>query len=94
MPRGHVARFSGVGFETCDAVEEEPGWEAARGTLAGLLAHAAGSRDEGSLVTERWESGGAWSTFIAAALQRVVEKVRGLSPPDVTTVEGHASFPL
>ena len=94
MAMGHSLQFSGAGVDKYDAVREELGWNAKNGEPEGLVAHAAGSTDDGFCVIEWWSSEGAWDTFFAERLMPAFEKVGGLPPPEVTRFAVHASYIL
>ena len=71
----------------------ELGWDGEKGKPEGVLAHAAGSTDDGFCVIEWWSSEGAWDKFFAERLAPAFEKVGGIPQPQVTRFEVHASYP-
>ncbi len=93
MAIGQILRFSGATLEKYDAVQDELGWTPSGGRPEGILAHAAGSTDDGFCVIEWWTSQGAWDKFFAERLMPAFEKVGGIPQPDVTQFEVHFSDP-
>jgi hypothetical protein len=89
---GQILKFSGAGIEKYDAVQAELGWKDGAGEPEGLIAHAAGSTDDGFCVIEWWRSASDWDTFFAQRLRPAFEKVGDIPPPDVTTFEVHNSY--
>ncbi len=94
MAIGQVLKFSGAGVDRYDAVRVELGWDGEQGMPPGLLAHAAGTTDDGFCVIEWWDSEESWNTFFSSALQPAFEKVGGIPQPDVTRFTVHQSFPV
>jgi hypothetical protein len=94
MAMGQILQFSGVGIEKYDAVQAELGWKTdGTGRPEGIVAHAAGSTENGFCVIEWWESEGAWDKFFAGRLMPAFEKVGDIPQPDRTTFEVHNSDP-
>ena len=92
MAIGQILRFSGAGIDKYDAVQAELGWKDGKGEPAGLIAHAAGSTDDGFCVIEWWESARDWEVFFAQRLRPAFEKVADIPPQDITTFEVHNSY--
>ena len=93
MPIGQILQFSGASIEKYDAVQKELGWEDdGTGAPAGLIAHAAGSTDDGFCVIDQWQSAADWDTFFAQRLMPAFEKVGDIPQPDVTRFDVHRSY--
>ena len=65
---------------------------ATRAPRKGILAHSAGSTDDGFCVIEWWSSEGEWDAFFADRLMPAFEKVGGIPQPQTTRFEVHASY--
>ena len=72
MAIGQIMKFSGVGIEKYDAVQSELGWTDGKGEPEGLIAHAAGSTDDGFCVIEWWRSASDWSRSAAGPYCQVM----------------------
>lgn len=94
MAMGQALQFPGTSIDKYDAVRHELGWDSKQGQPEGLIAHAAGSTDDGFCVIEWWSSERAWDTFFAERLMPAFEKVGGLPQPEVTRFAVHASYIL
>ncbi len=92
MAIGQILKFSGASIDKYDAVRTELGWDGEKGKPEGILAHAAGSTDDGFCVIEWWDSEAAWDTFFADRLRPAFEKVGDIPQPQVTRFEVHASY--
>jgi hypothetical protein len=92
MAIGQILQFSGASIDKYDAVRAELGWDGDTGKPEGILAHAAGSVDDGFCVIEWWDSEAAWDTFFAERLRPAFEKVGDIPQPQVTRFEVHASY--
>ena len=92
MAIGQILRFSGASIDKYDAVQSELGWEDGKGAPDGLIAHSAGSTDDGFCVIEWWQSEGDWDTFFSQRLMPAFQKVGDIPQPDVTRFEVHASY--
>jgi hypothetical protein len=57
-----------------------------------LIAHSAGSTDDGFCVIEWWGSEADWDTFFSQRLMPAFQKVGEIPQPDVTRFEVHASY--
>jgi quinol monooxygenase YgiN len=93
MAMGQILQFSGAGLDKYDAVRAELGWDGETNKPQGIVAHAAGSTDDGFCVIEWWESEAAWDTFFADRLRPAFEKVGDIPQPQVTRFEVHARYP-
>jgi hypothetical protein len=93
MAIGQILQFSGASIDKYDAVRTELGWEGETGKPAGILAHAAGSTDDGFCVIEWWDSEAAWDTFFADRLMPAFQNVGDIPQPEMTRFEVHASYP-
>jgi hypothetical protein len=91
---GQALRFPGASIDKYSAVRHELGWDGKQGQPEGLVAHAAGSTDDGFCVIEWWSSEGAWDTFFAERLMPAFETVGGIPQPEVTRFAVHASYIL
>jgi hypothetical protein len=89
---GQILRFSGTSIDKYDAVQNELGWDDETGAPDGLIAHSAGSTDDGFCVIEWWQSAGDWDTFFSQRLMPAFEKVGDIPQPDVTRFDVHASY--
>jgi hypothetical protein len=89
---GHILQFSGTGIDKYDAVQSELGWKDGEGEPEGLIAHAAGSTDDGFCVIEWWQSASDWETFFTQRLMPAFEKVGDIPQPAVTTFDVHNSY--
>ena len=92
MAIGQILQFSGTSIDKYDAVQKELGWEGDDGKPQGILAHAAGSTDDGFCVIEWWNSQGDWDRFFAERLRPAFEKVGDIPQPQVTRFDVHSSF--
>jgi hypothetical protein len=92
MAIGQILHFSGASIDKYDAVRKELGWNGDTGKPQGILAHAAGSTDDGFCVVEWWNSEGDWDTFFADRLKPAFEKVGDIPQPKTTRFEVHASY--
>jgi hypothetical protein len=93
MAIGQILQFSGATIGKYDAVRTELGWDGETNKPEGIIAHAAGSTDDGFCVIEWWESEAAWDTFFADRLRPAFEKVGDIPQPQVTRFDVHASYP-
>ena len=93
MAIGQILQFSGATIGKYDAVRNELGWDSETNKPEGIIAHAAGSTDDGFCVIEWWESEAAWDTFFADRLRPAFEKVGDIPQPQVTRFDVHASYP-
>lgn len=94
MAIGQVLQFRGASIEKYDAVRDELGWNGEEGKPEGLIAHAAGSTDDGFCVIEWWTSEADWDSFFASRLQPAFEKVGDIPQPQVTRFPVHSSYPV
>jgi hypothetical protein len=92
MAIGQILQFSGANITKYDAVRHELGWDGEQGKPQGILAHAAGSTENGFCVIEWWNSEGDWDRFFSERLRPAFEKVGDIPPPQVTRFEVHGSY--
>jgi len=92
MAIGQVLQFSGASIDKYDAVRKELGWTGDEGNPKGILAHSAGSTDDGFCVIEWWEAESDWDNFFADRLRPAFETVGGIPQPQTTRFEVHASY--
>lgn len=88
MAKCLILEFQGVGRSEYDDITAKLGIDATTGTgdwPAGMLSHAGGVADDGTLVvTEIWESEDAHHAFMGARLGAVLGAA-GMPPPSKTT---------
>ena len=92
MAIGQTLHFSSTSVDKYDAVRKELGWSGDTGRPQGILAHAAGSTDDGFCVVEWWNSEAEWDTFFADRLRPAFEKVGDIPQPTMTRFDVHASY--
>jgi hypothetical protein len=93
MAIGQILRFSGASIDKYDAVQNELGWkDDGTGAPDGLIAHAAGSTDDGFCVIDVWQSAADWDTFFSQRLMPAFQKVGDIPQPDVTRFDAHRSY--
>ena len=92
MAIGQILQFSGAGIDKYDAVRQELGWDGEDGKPEGLIAHSAGSTDDGFCVIEWWSSEADWDTFFSERLAPAFGKVGDIPQPQVTRFEVHSSY--
>ncbi|HEV2737256.1 MAG TPA: hypothetical protein VGU66_01640 [Candidatus Elarobacter sp.] len=91
MPAGLILQFSGVGLAEYNRVNELLGIDQKSNTgnwPAGLLCHAGGTTDDGSLVVmEVWESRDAQGRFMQEQLGPALQQGGITGAPTVTWVD-------
>ncbi|HEY3671166.1 MAG TPA: hypothetical protein VGN51_09530 [Acidimicrobiia bacterium] len=93
MAIGQILRFSGTSIDKYDAVQKELGWmDDGTGAPEGLIAHSAGSTEDGFCVVDQWQSAAAWDTFFSERLMPAFQKVGDMPQPDVTRFDVHWSY--
>jgi hypothetical protein len=92
MAFGQILQFTGASIDKYDAVNRELGWDEENGKPEGLLAHAAGSTDDGFCVIEWWNAESDWETFFGTRLVPAFEAVGDIPQPQMTRFEVHRSY--
>lgn len=92
MAIGQILQFSGAGIDKYDAVKHELGWDGENGKPDGLLAHAAGTTDDGFCVIEWWNSEADWDRFFSERLAPAFGTVGDIPQPNVTRFDVHSSY--
>lgn len=92
MAMGHAMLFTGASIDKYDEVQNALGWHDEIGAPEGLLAHAAGTTEQGFCVVEWWKAESDWERFFSERLGPAFEKVGGIPAPQVTRFDVHSSY--
>ncbi len=92
MAMGQTLQFSGASIDKYDEVQDALGWHGGTGVPEGLLAHAAGTTENGFCVVEWWKAESDWDKFFSERLMPAFEKVGGIPQPQVTRFDVHSTF--
>ena len=79
MAMGHTIQFSDASIDKYDEVQDALGWHDGTGAPEGLLAHAAGTTENGFCVVEWWKGGDRLGQVLCGAAHAGVREGRRYS---------------
>ncbi len=82
----------GASIDKYDEVQDALGWHDGTGAPEGLLAHAAGSTENGFCVVEWWKAESDWDKFFSERLMPAFEKVGDIPQPEITRFDVHSTY--